>query len=98
MPEIENEGDMEAGLLDVGIQDMNLVGPNEDLSNWTRADKEATTGDASIINQVRAKAVPEPDDAILIDDEDDDNKDDTYIDDGVVAPVVVESEEDDFFV
>jgi len=36
MPEVENEGDMEVDLLDVGIQDMNLLGPNEDLSNWTR--------------------------------------------------------------
>jgi len=97
MPEAENEGDMEVDLLDVGIQDMNLVGSNEDLSNWTRADKEGTTGDASVINQVRGEAVPEPDDAVLLD-EDDDDEDDTYIDDGVVAPVVVERLEDDFFV
>ena len=97
MPEAENEGDMEVDLLDVGIQDMNLVGSNEDLSNWTRADKEGTTGDSSVINQVRGEAVPELDDAVLLD-EDDDDKDDTYIDDGVVAPVVVERLEDDFFV
>ncbi|XP_066384653.1 uncharacterized protein [Miscanthus floridulus] len=96
MPEAENEGDMEVDLLDVGIQDMNLLGPNEDLSNWTRPDKEGTTGDASIINQVRGEAVLKPDDAILLDDDDD--EDDTNIDDGVVAPVVVESIEDDFFV
>ena len=97
MPEAENEGDMEVDLLDVGIQDMNLLGPNEDLSNWTRPDKEGTTGDASVINQVRGEAVLEPDDVVLLD-EDDDDEDDTYIDDGVVAPVAVESLEDDFFV
>nr|TKW20637.1 hypothetical protein SEVIR_4G102800v2 [Setaria viridis] len=51
MPEAQNEGDMVVNLLDVGIQDTNLLGPNEDLSNWTRADKEGTTGDASVINQ-----------------------------------------------
>ena len=96
MPEAENEGDIEVHLIDVGIEDINLVSPNEDLSNWTRADKEGTTGDASIINQVRGKAVPEPNDAVLLDEDDD--EDDTYIDDGVVAPVVVESLEDDFFV
>jgi len=96
MPEAENEGDIEVHLIDVGIEDMNLVSANEDLSNWTRADKEGTTGDASIINQVRGKAVPEPNDAVLLDEDDD--EDDTYIDDGVVAPVVVESLEDDFFV
>ncbi|XP_066316724.1 uncharacterized protein [Miscanthus floridulus] len=50
IPEVENEGDMEIDLLDVGIQDMNLLGLNEDLSNWTRPDKEGTTGDASVIN------------------------------------------------
>ncbi|KAG2611656.1 hypothetical protein PVAP13_4KG182210 [Panicum virgatum] len=60
-------------------------GSNEDLSNWTRADKQGTTGDASVTNQVRGEA-------------DDDEEDDTYIDDGVVAPVVVESLEDDFFI
>ena len=97
MPEAENEGDMEVDLLDVGIQDMNLLGSNEDLSNWTRADKQGTTGDASVINQVCGEAVPEPDDGVLLD-EDDDEEDDTYIDDGVVAPVVVESLEDDFFI
>ncbi|XP_066358279.1 uncharacterized protein [Miscanthus floridulus] len=97
MPEAENEGDMEVDLLDVGIQDMNLLGPNEDLSNWTRPDKDGITGDASVINQVRGEAVLELDDAVLLD-EDDDDEDDTYIDDGVVAPVAVESIEDDFFV
>jgi len=97
MPEAENEGDMEVDLLDVGIQDMNLLGPNEDLSNWTRSDKESTTGDASVINQVHGKAVLKPDDAVLLD-EDDDDEDDTYIEDGVAAPVAVESIEDDFFV
>ena len=95
MPEAENDGDIEVDLLDVGIQDINLVGSNEDLSNWTRADKEGTSGDASVINQVRGEAVLEPDDAVLLD-EDDDDEDDTYIDDGVVAPIVVESIEDDF--
>ena len=88
---------MEVDLLDVGIQDMNLLGPNEDLSNWTRLDKEGTTGDASVINQVCGKVVLEPNDAVLLD-EDDDAEDDTYIDNGVVVPVVVESIEDDFFV
>ena len=78
MPAAENEGDMEVDLLDVGIQDMNLLGPNEDLSNWTRPDKEGATGDASVINQVRGEAVLEPDDAVLLD-EDDDDEDDTYI-------------------
>ena len=97
MPEAENEGDVEVDLLDVGIQDMNLLGSNEDLTNWTRADKQGTTGDAAVINQVRGEAVPEPDDGVLLD-EDDDDEDDTYINDGVVAPVVVESLEDDFFI
>ena len=94
MLEAENEGDMEVDLLDVGIQDINQLGPNEDLSNWTRPDKEGTTSDASIINQVHGESVLKPDDAVLLD-EDDDDEDDTYIGDGVVAPVVVESLEDD---
>jgi hypothetical protein len=46
---------------------------------------------------LRGEAVPELDDAVVLD-EGDDDKDDTYIDVGVVAPVVVESLEDDFFV
>nr|TKW03210.1 hypothetical protein SEVIR_7G009200v2 [Setaria viridis] len=80
-----------------GVIDIDTSRPNEDLSNWTRSDKEGTTGDASVLNQVRAGAVLELDDAVLLD-EDDDDEDGTYIDDGVVAPVVVESLEDDFFV
>jgi len=95
MPEAENEGDMEVDLLDVGIKDMNLLGLDEDLSNWTRVDKQGTTGDASIVNQVRDEAVAEPDDAVIVGG-DDDEEDDTYIDDGIVAPVVVESLDDDF--
>ena len=41
-------------------------------------DKTGTTGDASVINQVRGEVVLEPDDAVLLD-EDDDDEDDTYI-------------------
>ena len=55
MLETENEGGMEVDLLDVGIQDMNLLGPNEDLSNWTRPNKDGTTSDASVINRCVAK-------------------------------------------
>ena len=84
MPEAENEGDMEVDLLDVGIQDMNLLGPDEDLSDWTRVDKQSTTGDASVINQVRDEAVAEPDDAVIVGG-DDDEEDDTYIDDGILT-------------
>jgi len=69
------------------------------LTNWTRSDKEGTTGDVLVITQVRAQAVDEPDDAVFdVDDEDD--EDDTYIDDGVVAPVAsaVQGQDDDFFI
>ena len=76
---------------------MNLLGPDEDLSNQTRVDKQGTTGDASVVNQVRDEAVAEPDDAVIYDG-DDDEEDDAYIDDGIVAPVVVESLDDDFFI
>ena len=58
-------------------------------------DKEGTTGDVSVITQVQAQAVDEPDDI----DEDFDDEDDTYINDGVVAPLasVVQDQEDDGF-
>ena len=55
MPEEENQGDLDVDVLDVGIQDMNLLGIHHDLSNWTRPDKEGTTGDALVINQVRGR-------------------------------------------
>ncbi|KAG2642324.1 hypothetical protein PVAP13_2KG281274 [Panicum virgatum] len=66
----------------------------DDLTNWTRSDKEGTTGDVSVITQVQAQAVDEPDDVVF----DVDDEDDTYIDDGVVAPVasVVQGQDDDF--
>jgi hypothetical protein len=39
----------------MGIEHMNSVGPTQELSNWTRLDMEGTTGDASVINQVRGR-------------------------------------------
>ena len=87
-------------LIDVGMEGINLVGGQDnDLTNWTRSDKEGTTGDVSVITQVQAQAVDEPDDAVFdVDDEDD--EDDTYIDNRVVAPVasVVQGQDDDFFI
>jgi len=93
-PELELEDS-----IDVGIKGINLLGGQQDLTNWTRSDKEGTTGDVSVITQVQAQAVDEPDDVVFdVDDEDD--EDDTYIDDGVVAPVasVVQGQHDDFFI
>ena len=69
------------------------------MTNWTRSDKEGTTGDVSVITQVQAQVVDEPDDAVFdVDDEDD--EDDMYNDDGVVVPVTsaVQGQDDDFFI
>ncbi|TVU13762.1 hypothetical protein EJB05_37188, partial [Eragrostis curvula] len=81
MPELELEDS-----IDVGIEVINSFGVHQDLTNWTRSDKEGTTGDVSVIAQVQTEAVDEPDDAVF-DCDDEDDEDDTYIDDGVVAPV-----------
>ena len=91
MPELELEDS-----IDVGIEGINLLGGQQDLTNWTRSDKEGTTGDVSVITQVQAQAVDEPDDVVF----DVDDEDDTYIDDGVVAPVAsaVQGQDDDFFI
>ncbi|KAG2549609.1 hypothetical protein PVAP13_9KG254713 [Panicum virgatum] len=91
MPELELEDS-----IDVGIEGINLLGGQQDLTNWTRSDKEGTTGDVSVITQVQAQAVDELDDAVF----DVDDEDDTYIDDGVVAPIasVVQGQDDDFFI
>ncbi|KAG2549246.1 hypothetical protein PVAP13_9KG165752 [Panicum virgatum] len=78
MPEFELEDS-----IDVSIEGINLLGGQQDLTNWTRSDKEGTTGDVSVITQVQVQAVDEPDDAVF----DVDDEDDTYINDGVVAPV-----------
>ena len=90
-PELELEDS-----IDVGIEGINLLGGQQDLTNWTRSDKEGTTGDVSVITQVQAQAVDEPDDAVF----DVDDEDDTYIDDGVVAPVAsaVQGQDDDLFI
>jgi uncharacterized protein YqkB len=73
-----------------------LLGEHQDLTNWSRSDKEGTTCDVSIINQVRAEAVDEPDDDIFdVDGEHDAN--DMYIDDGIVAPIVQDAQDDEFF-
>ncbi|CAO2189468.1 unnamed protein product, partial [Urochloa humidicola] len=98
MPEEENEAEIDIDSIDMGIQGMNLVGAEDQLSNWTRSGMQGTTGDASVIQQVHAQAVEEPDDDL---DGDDDDEDDTYINDGVVAPAasaVQGQEDDDFFV
>lgn len=91
MPELDLEDSIA-----VGIEGINLLGEHQDLTNWSRSDKEGTTGDVSVINQVRAEAVDEPDDDVFdVDDEHD--ADDTYIDDGVVAPIVQDAQDDEFF-
>jgi hypothetical protein len=91
MPELDLEDS-----LAVGIEGINLLGEHQDLTNWSRSDKEGTTGDVSVINQVRAEAVDEPDNDVFdVDDEHD--VDDTYIDDGIVAPIVQDAQDDEFF-
>ena len=91
MPELELEDS-----IDVGIEGINLLGGQHDLTNQTRSDKEGKIGDVSVITQVQVQAVDEPDDAVF----DVDDEDDTYIDDGVVAPVAsaVQGQDDDFFI
>jgi hypothetical protein len=41
--------------LAVGIEGINLLGEHQDLTNWSRSDKEGTIGDVSVINQVRPR-------------------------------------------
>jgi len=99
MPEA-TEDEHDISLLDVGVQDMNnALRLHTDLTNWRRSNMEGSSGDASIINQVLAQSVPEPDHATFLDAEDDED-DETYIDDGVIAPAttVGEDEDDNFFV
>jgi hypothetical protein len=91
MPEL----DLEDSLV-VGIEGINLLGELQDLTNWFRSDKEGITGDVSVINQVQAEAVDEPNDDVFdVDDEHD--ADDVYIDDGIVAPIVQDAQDDEFF-
>jgi hypothetical protein len=66
------------------------------LTNWSRSDKEGSTGDVLVINQVRAEAVDEPDDDVFdVDDEHD--ADDPYIDNGIVSPIVQDAQDNEFF-
>ncbi|CAN6308940.1 unnamed protein product [Urochloa humidicola] len=98
-PEKDDEDDIDIDSIEMGIQGINVDGAPAHLSNWTRSGMEGTSGDASVIQQVHAQAVDEPDDDLL--DGDDDELDDTYIDDGVVAPAAsVEhgQEDDEFFI
>jgi hypothetical protein len=91
MPEL----DLEDSLV-VGIEGINLLGELQDLTNWFRSDKEGITDDVSVINQVQAEAVDEPNDDVFdVDDEHD--ADDVYIDDGIVAPIVQDAQDDEFF-
>jgi hypothetical protein len=91
MPEL----DLEDSIV-VGIEVINLLGEHQDLTSWSRLDKEGTTGDVSVINQVWVEAVDEPDDDVF-DVADEHDADDTYIDDGVVAPIVQDAQDDEFF-
>jgi hypothetical protein len=50
MPEL----DLEDSFV-VGIEGINLLGEHQALTNWSRSDKEHTTGDVSVINQVRPR-------------------------------------------
>jgi hypothetical protein len=91
MPELDLEDS-----ITVGIEGINLLDAHRDLTNWSRSDKEGTTGDVSVINQVRAEAVDELDDDVF-DDDDEHDADDMYIDDGIVAPIVQDAQDDEFF-
>lgn len=96
MPEgedTENEvGDTDVDSIVVGVEQMSVEHPDEDLTNWSRNDVEGQSGDALVIEEARAAAIPEPDE---IPDEDDDC-DDTYTNDGVFP--ASEEDDDDFFV
>jgi hypothetical protein len=91
-----SELDLEDSIV-VVIEGINLLGEHQDLTNWSRSNKEGTTGDVSVINQVRAEVVDEPDDDVFDDDDDEHDADDTYIDDGVVAPIVQDAQDNEFF-
>ena len=43
--------------IDVGIEGINLLARQQDLTSWTRSDKEGTTGDISVITETNR--VPE---------------------------------------
>ena len=89
-----SSADNDADSIVVGVENMNLEGPREDLINWRRDGLEGLSVDAAVLQEARAASMPEPDDADIID-EDDDEIDDTYIDDGFVAPLE-DNDEDPF--
>lgn len=101
MPEGEDNSnivaDTDADSLVVGVEHMNVQHNQDELTVWRRTDVEGVSGDASVIENVRASPMPEPGDEDIADEDLD--PDDTYIDDGVVAPVDIQDEDDqDFFV
>ena len=103
MPEsarTENEGQIDVDSLDVGVEDMEYLCRDEELTNWTRSGIEGVTGDASVIKKALADSVPEPPANDFLADDDEDDTCDNYIDDGYVAPVnsKVEGPDEAFFI
>ena len=103
MPEsarTENEGQIDVDSLDVGVEDMEYLCRDEELTNWTRSGIEGVTGDASVIKKALADFVPEPPANDFLADDDEDDTCDNYIDDGYVAPVnsKVEGPDEAFFI
>ncbi|KQK07421.1 hypothetical protein BRADI_2g35231v3 [Brachypodium distachyon] len=85
-------GDRDVESIVVGVEQMNVQQKQDDMTNWHRTGVEPVTGDVSVIQNAKASAMPEPDDADIPEEDIDD--DDMYVDDGVVAPVLDEGDDD----
>jgi hypothetical protein len=97
-PYSDNGGEIDLDSLDLGVEDMNVVHTQEDMTTWVRSDMEGVSGDVYVIQKALAECRDdEPCDLEL---DNDDDEDDTYIDDGDVAPLqsVEQDSEDDFFI
>lgn len=85
MPEREdgdnNVDHADVDSLVVGVEQMNVQHRHDDFTNWRRSDIEGISGDATVIEEVRAASMPEPDDDDIPDEDDESN--DTYIADGL---------------
>jgi hypothetical protein len=97
-PDSDNGGEIDLDSLDLGVEDMNVVHTQKDVTTWVRSDMEGVSGDVYVIQKALSECRDdEPCDLEL---DNDDDEDDTNIDDGHVTPLqsVEQDSEDDFFI
>ena len=80
----------DAHILDVGVGEIVVPNITEEITSWHRSGVEGSSGDVSVIENIKPVEFEE----IQYESEEDMDEDEAYINDGHVAPLVQEEADD----